>query len=297
MSIYLLDESSHSNATLTDRLSQLISLVPVEMKLIEKLVNKGDVLLASGNLLDRMESNRGVMLEDALRRGIHILVHPPLPPLKIDWRIPQVDATIFQAADYSPVKIVNQSLSEIVGNRDFSILYNMSIVSGPGRPIATSSRGEVVVASFQHRSNWGILACTTLLLGSSSIRSARAERSAFLQGLIQWLISYSSPDLSIIKEDPKKISYSDFEISILLIALFLSYQDGQVNKDYLVQKVGWIQTKLQIQNSNIQVEKGLKELELLKITTEKDAILSINLDQLTQEINKRRLWSYLRRLK
>jgi len=220
LSVYILEESSHNNTNLIDRLSQLINLVPIEIRLVEKMVNKGDVILASGNLLDGMESNRGVTLEGALRRGIHVLVHPPLPMLKLDWRIPLVDSTIFQSAEYSPVKIVDENFSEIVENRDFSILYNMSIVSGPGRAIATSSRGEVVVISFQHRSNWGILVCTTLLLGSTSIRSSRVERSTFLQGLIQWLRSYSSPDRSIEKEDPQKTTYSDFEISILLIALF-----------------------------------------------------------------------------
>lgn len=298
MPVFFLESFDQNDLALADRLRQLISIVPIKLSLVEQQINKGDILFTSGVVFDGIEATkRGNFLEGVLRNGIHVVVHPPFPLSILDWRIPFIEEATFQTIEYSPVKIVNESFEEIVGNRDFNILFNLGIVTGPGRPFATSSRGISVAHSFHYRSSWGVLICTTLLFGSTSIRSPRVERSAFLQSLVKWLESHNSSIPIVITKGQEKALYSDFDLSILLIGLFLFNQEGEVDKLTLLQKVQWIQNILQIQKTNFPLEEVISELKPRIITAEKDSILAVNVDQLVHEINRRHLWSYLRRMK
>jgi hypothetical protein len=150
---------------------------------------------------------------------------------------------------------------------------------------------------YQHRSTWGYLVCTSLLIGSTSSRSVRGHRAALLQGIVSWLGSLSAG--SIARERSERSSRPELgsELPVALLAAHLAQHNGVLSMEQLASSVSRVCARLDCQADTLDANRALEQLEAQGIVLGgSDNSWMVDPKLLISEISRLHLGSYLRRL-
>jgi hypothetical protein len=212
--------------------------------------------------------------------------------------LPGLESPGFQQAAFGPITIHDEMLHDYCGLQEMTILFTFSLVDYRGLPLATDPSGKAVAIHYQHRSNWGQLVWTTLMLTSASARSIRAHRVAFLQGLIQWLGLHTPPPF-IPPRNAKETSYMlNQQLPLVLLALGLLTLKNITTMQDIEQAVQKIREKLVINQKAFDLHEICYYLEtngvLTRIGENAWQILSA---KLSEQVNRHHLSSYMRRIR
>ena len=299
MSSYFLLVHDITEAGLFARLGQLIEFHPLKVGAASQTVRTGDVCLASGDGVTALsDSERGQLNSVILRRGAHLVIIPPLPREPLPWLLRDVDPPRFRDAPFSPVTIIEEDLRQACGLDQLTILYNQVICSSTGKPLAVTSAGKPVIVGYQHRSTWGQILYTTLLLGSTSSRSQRTHRIALAQGLVSWPTQVSPKAVALTPIVPSAALDLTYELPVVLMAVHLAQQDEALTEEQLKPTVDQVRARLSRHRDDFQLSKTVTRLEAVGILSPQgEGRWKVDSRQLTEEINRQHLASYLRKLR
>ena len=299
MSIYFLLVPQISGAGLIARLGQLMELHPIEISEANQAVATGDVCFASGESIAALPEDEQSQLPTAiLQHGAHLIIIAPLSRNPLPRLIGEVESPELQESPFGPVRITEQELQQTCGLDQLAILFNQTIRLSTGKPVAVTSDGKSVITRYQHRSTWGQLLYITLLLGSTSTRSRRSHRVALVQGLVGWLAQISSKATAPVAAGPSVAPDLTHELPIVLMAVHLAQQDEMLAEDQLKPAVDRIRAKLPRRGDVFHLNESLAQLEAIGIlSSQSKGQWKVNTQQMTAEIDRWHLASYLRRLR
>ena len=299
MSSYFLLVPQLAEPGLVARLGRLIKLHPIEVGLISQTVAPGDVCFASGEGMAALPDNeRGQLTSAILRCGAHLVIIPPLPRDPLPWLLRDVEPPEFHAAPFGPVTIVEEELRQACGLSQLTVLYNQAICASAGKPIVVTLEGEPMVVGYQHRSTWGQLLYTTLLLGSTSSRSQRRHRIALMQGLVSWLTEVSPKAVTSAPTAASTASDLTYELPIVLMAVHLAQHDGALTEQQLGPTVEQVRARLSRHRDDFQLSETIARLKTIGIlSSQGEGGWKVDILRLAEEISRQHLASYLRRLR
>lgn len=299
MSSYFLLVRQLAEPGLVARLGRLIKLHPIEVGLISQTVAPGDVCFASGEGMAALPDNeRGQLTSAILRCGAHLVIIPPLPRDPFPCLLRGVEPPQLHAAPFGPVTIAEEELRQACGLSQVTVLYNQVICSSTGRPVAVTFQGEPVVVRYQHRSTWGQLLYTTLLLGSTSSRSQRRHRIALMQGLVSWLTEASPKAVTPAPTAASTANDLTYELPMVLIAVHLAQRDGALTEQQLGPTVEQVRARLSRHRDDFQLSEMLARLKTMGIlSSQGEGRWEVDTLRLAEEISRQHLASYLRRLR
>jgi len=278
------------------RLEQFVYLLPLEIYGQESLPTKGDVVLVSGKTLDQIsEAILPERLESWLRAGVSVIIIGAVQSSRILLR--GLSPFDWPSAETGLVSLVDEQLLTNVGMDQLKILYTQVLQSSWGTVLAQTADGKPVALGYQHRSTWGRLICTSLLLGSASARSNSTHRGAFLRGLVAWLqpVSSAIPVKERAAAAPE-INLSPALPGILLgLALIVNPQFEAEDFDSAYKKVAHL---LNLPSLPGPVETILPMLEQRNLAFMKNENhWTVDQERLSDLISQEQLGPYLRRLR
>jgi len=281
------------------RLGQLIRLHPIAVGVIGQTVAPGDVCFASGEgIVALSDSERGQIASSILQQSAHMVIIPPLAREPLPRLLREVDPPGFRDAPFGPVTIVEEELRQACGLDQLTILYSQVICTSTGKPLAVTSAGKPVIVGYQHRSTWGQLLYTTLLLGSTSSRSQRTHRIALAQGLVSWLTQISPKAVALTPVVPSAALDLSHELPVVLMAVHLAQKGDTLTHDQLRPALDQVRARLSRHRDDLQLSKTVARLETMGILSPQgEGRWKVDSRQLAEEINRRHLTSYLRRLR
>lgn len=299
MTSYFLLVRWATEAGLVARLRQLTEFHALEVGLAVQTIATGDVCFASGKGMVALPDNeRSQLVSAILRCGAHLVIIPPLPRDPFPWLLRDVEPPEFRAAPFGPVTIVEEELRQACGLSQVTVLYNQAICALAGKPIVVTLEGEPVVVGYQHRSTWGQLLHTTLLLGSTSSRSQRRHRIALTQGLVSWLTEVSPKAVTPAPTAASTASDLTYELPVVLMAVHLAQHDGALTEQQLKPTVEQVRARLSRHRDDFQLSETLARLKTMRIlSSEGEGRWKVDPRRLAEEINRQHLASYLRRLR
>jgi hypothetical protein len=283
---------------LVARLGKLIELRPVEEGAAGQTVMRCDVCLASGiGVMTLSDNERSQLTSAVLQKGAHLVIIPPLPDDPFPRLLYDIEPPQFDVASFGSVKVVDPELLHVSSLDQLTILFNRIIRFTLGKPIAVTSDGRLVAVRYRYRSTWGELVYTTLLLGSTSTRSRRSHRVAFAQALVSWLSQIGQKEARM--KDVVPAVGLDFtnELPILLMAVYLAQQDGSLAEVKLKPTVDRVLAKLPQSNDGFNFPEALERLIAMGILSpHSPERWTVDMERIAEEIDRRHLGSYLRRL-
>jgi len=299
VSSYFLLVPQLAESGLVARLERLIKLHPIEMGVASQTIASGDVCFASGeSMATLLDNERGQIISSILQKSAHLVIIPPFPGDPWPWLLRNVPPPEFYAASFGPVTIVEEELRRLCDQDQLTVLYNQAICFSMGNPVVVTSEGDPVIVRYQHRSSWGQIIYMTLILGSTSSRSQRTHRLALAQGLVNWLTQISRKAMVSIPSAPNAAPDFTYELPIVLMAVHLAQQDGELLEEQIKPVVDKVRAKLSCHRDDFQLSKTLAQLEAMEILfPQGEGRWLVAPQRLTEEISRQHLTSYLRRLR
>jgi hypothetical protein len=290
--------SINKQATDLDLPSRLQSLADIKQVAGENLeiIRTGDICLCSG--MD-FKSPCSEIVTKILIAGANLVVMPPYEedqPLII---MPGVEQIKLRQTSFSPVKVLDGDLRRTCGLDELVILYNQTFSSFPGIPAVVSAGNLPVVVRYQHRNTWGSFVFVTFLLGSSSARSLRHHRVAFLTGLEGWLGGTKLKGEPVIDTGKgiQDLRLMQIYPLLVLISACLPFEQS-IGLENLNKVVRLIETRLGSAFPHIYTNfnwiDNLEKVHLVKRIS--DSSWEVQREFLLLEVSRLHLYAYIRRL-
>lgn len=298
MSAYFILTSYGGEEDLLARLSQISHLNAVHAQEARQAVAAAEVFfITQEGLASTPEGDDGTVAEVLLNGGAHLVVIPPLRKASQRSFLPGFDTPQISDASFGQVRVTDEELAAACGLNELAILYHQSLRAEKGRSVIETAHGGSVMIQYQHRSTWGQLVYTSLMIGSTSTRSDRTHRVALMQGLLSWLAACPAQGVARHEGAGPDGPDKDRTMRLVLLALYLAQQNGILDADRLKASMDQVRTQLGFPADEMRLDTVLTGLEARNLILPRmDSKWAIDLQRLMADIHDHRLGSYLRRI-
>lgn len=296
MAIWILTFPQFPDQGLLSRLGPLVDIQRLEAERANEIVRADDLCLCTG-VDTKLLGNKPI--PGLLQAGANLIILPPYPKEQPYRILPDVDEIMLRSIAFGSAKVLDVGLQKACGLEELVILHNQAFTAYPGTPVVVAASGAPVVVRYQYRSTWGSLVLVTLLIGSSSARSLRQHRVAFITGLVGWLggtqVEVTPSALSEkITQDLRLLPI--YPLLVLMVTCLPS--ERSVVIDDLILAFTHVQKRLGNSFVNASWDTnwmdGLEKESLVNKLS--DSSWQVNNELLVQEVSRLHLDAYVRRL-
>lgn len=294
MKPYLVVEDTQEEQKRLERLQESVEVGTIKIQDLQRYDPGGHYLIIPGVMLPRLDKDTQ---ENLLRQHIDLLVIPPFPSDDLGVMLPIPIKVHLETGAFSSSKVIEDAFLSEIGQETLNIFFQKVVRATPSKSLLVTTSGQPLLVFTQARSNWGRLLITSLLLTSLSARSNEVHKKLFWEGLSRWLavttpVPIQSRDVSIQKPPSK-----DIRLPVLLMAAQIARKGENLLEEDFQQAIEQVQGKLN------QDQVAIKLSEATQLLVNQGILLlngrggwHIDSAQLSGEINRMHLVSYLRRL-